>query len=365
MPENMAATDNLQSATDNLADQTRKLDIAAFYTSGDIDKARQMLAGSYKDLYAIKGKFSSSSVYGLFLIFFNHVNMTFNNRIYGIVSNSYVIDDVKTNQNWRSFEKQIEQLLKQGEHDDVLASQIRDELLRGLDFKFANEIKKVMQAGDEIALNHQFQKLAQDRFGFQQMKVSIDFDSTTSLDVELNSISSKKIDANELKRAEEETPEEKPKSQLDDALQGKEVKLILEGNVILSPIKGKDIGEVVVGDRVRIRLNDDNPKSVSLAKAFNAYDGEKIAPITGRVVSIRHQSTGGFKIFAIVAKGIYIRIDEEEESIKVAMDPAVAAQAAASATTPANEGSQFSMPLVILLVIVFSALVGVLLVFIL
>ena len=41
--------------------------------------------------------------------------------------------------------------------------------------------------------------------------------------------------------------------------------------------------------------------------------------ITGRIVSIGHLVNGGYKIFCLIAKGIYVKIEEEEEDIRVAV----------------------------------------------
>ncbi len=69
-----------------------------------------------------------------------------------------------------------------------------------------------------------------------------------------------------------------------------------------------------------ISIIDKSPKASDLLKAFIAFREDGSAkPIAGRIVSIKH--TTDYKVFAIVAKGIYIKIVEEEDFIKVAMDP--------------------------------------------
>ena len=66
---------DLDSAANSLSEQTKKLQIALYYTFGDEDKAKKMVNGTYLDLYVIKGKFSSSSVYGAFVVFLNASHM--------------------------------------------------------------------------------------------------------------------------------------------------------------------------------------------------------------------------------------------------------------------------------------------------
>lgn len=105
-----------------------------------------------------------------------------------------------------------------------------------------------------------------------------------------------------------------------EALKGKEVRLILRGSLILSPISGRDIGLLVVGDRLKVKITDTHQKAMSVLRAFNAIENEEVRPIIGRIVSIRHRADGGYTIFAIVAKGIYVKVEELEENIKVAID---------------------------------------------
>jgi len=357
MSESVDAQESLKNATDNLADQAKKLEIASYYTHGDFEKAKNMLAGTYKDAYAIKINFSSSSVYGAALIFINSIYLTVQS-IYGVVSHSFTVSEIKTNQDWKEFEKQIGANIALGEHDDVLGAHMRDELTNGIIPQFITDLQKLIDAGEEISVNHHFQKLVTNKLGFQNIKIGVDFEQITSLDMELNSTNSKKIDPYELekrKREEENKLKEKENAAAgnDDPLQGKEIKLILNGSLILSPIKGRDIGDLIVGDRVMIKILDKSNKAISLAKAFNAYNDGILKPIAGRIVSIKKISGGGYKIFVIVAKGIFLKIEEEEETIKVAMDPAT------MAADNKSESQPMSVPLIITLVSLFLGLVGI------
>ena len=53
--------ESFESAVSTFSEQTKKLEIASHYTFGDTEKAKQMVSGTYKDLYAIKARFSSST----------------------------------------------------------------------------------------------------------------------------------------------------------------------------------------------------------------------------------------------------------------------------------------------------------------
>jgi len=341
---------NLETAVDSLSKQTKKIDIAAFYTHGDIDRAKQMVAGVYKDLYVLKMIFSTPSASGAAIIFFNHPYSSVTDTS-AIISQSYNIKDMKTSTDWKAFEEIILSHITSGEYDGVMSSQMKERIMSYFSVQLeseskAQELKKLIQSNDQIALNHLFQKFVQDRLGFSNINASVDYERTTSLDMELNSRTSRKIDLSQFQKKEEK--EKGPKIGLDEEdnpLEGKEIKLIRSGGLMLAPIKGKDISLIRVGDRIKICMADRHPKAVSVARAFNAYVEGKILPIGGRIVSIKKKAKSGYEIYAIVAKGIYIKIDEEEENIKIAMDQV---ESAASR----DESSKTYWPVILILIII-------------
>ena len=203
--------DNLYKAADSLSEQTKKFKIASYYTHGDSGKAKEMLAGSYKDIYAIKVKFSASSIYGAFLCFFS---IPYSSLIdsYVIVSQAYGVDDIKTNIGWKVFEKMIEDNLSKGEHDNEYCLKLKDEVSKCFTIQMSTdqralELKRKLELDDEIAVNRIFKKFIIDKLGFLNVNISVDFEQISSLDMELYSISNKKIDLKEIEGKEEEEKE--------------------------------------------------------------------------------------------------------------------------------------------------------------
>jgi hypothetical protein len=315
-------SDILETASEPISDYTKKLDIALFYTNGEEDRARQMVAGTLKDVYVVKGKFSSTSSFGVFIAFFNNQYLTLNS-VYPVISDSFTLKDFKTRTPWIAFEKDISTFMSNNEHDDVLGRQLKNVITSSFGLQFSGELKKLMADKSEIEINRLFQQMVQDRMGFQSVNMVVDIEEVSSLDMELYSITSRKV--TDYKERTEEKKEAEPDIEVDveddrDALKGKEVRLILRGNLILSPISGRDIGLLVVGDRLKVKITDTHQKAMSVLRAFNAIENEEVRPIIGRIVSIRHRADGGYTIFAIVAKGIYVKVEELEENIKVAID---------------------------------------------
>ncbi|MFH0975586.1 MAG: hypothetical protein V1874_07355 [Spirochaetota bacterium] len=320
-------TGQMEKAVDSLTEQKKKLDISMYYTHQDADKAKQMASGTYKDLYVVKAKFSVSTTYGAFLFFFS---IPYSSLIhsYAIMSHSYEVDDLKSNTGWRNFEENMISVNEHGGHDNEMTSKMKTELAQAFSTQKgasqrALELKKYLEANDQIAANNIIKKFIQDKFGFININLSIDYEQTSSLDMELSSKTSNKLDKELVSEAEKKKQEkgtESADADEDIDVDKKDIQLILMGNLVLSPIKGKAISSVETGDRIKINLDTSNSKAITVAKAFKAYEEGKIFPIMGRVVSIRHLSKGGYKIFCLIAKGIYVKIEEEEEDIRIASE---------------------------------------------
>lgn len=312
----------LETAADSLSDYTKKLEIAMFFTNGDEERAKQMLAGNLDDVCVIKGRFSSTQSFGAFIAFFNRYYLTLNS-VYPIISDSFDLKDIKTNVGWKNFEKDIVDFTGKNLHDDVLGRQFKNVFLTTFTVNFAGDLKKLLDGKIEVDINRVFQLMVQDRMGLQGVSMMVDTEFISSFDMETESLTSRKM--MEYKQHQDDLKEGEVDIQVDtdddnEALKGKEVKLVLRGSLILSPINGRDIGLLVVGDRLKVKIVDVHPRAVQVAKAFNAYTEDGIQPITGRIVFMRRRTDGGYTIFVAVAKGIYVKVEEMEESIKVAID---------------------------------------------
>jgi len=307
---------DLKSAANNLSGQTKKFQIALYYTDNE-DRAKRMLNGSYLDLYLIKGRFSSSNIYGAFIIFLNIPNLRVAN-IYTAVSRSFELAEIKTNHDWYSFEQRLVEIAKKRDFDDVITSNVNESLLKSLTTEKINELLQSIEHGGGISLNHDFRQFFSDVTGFKNVQFSLDYEKISSLAMELQSITSTKISDVQLKNQKEDVIVEKI-DDFDDVSQSKGARHIIKGALILSPVSGKEVSELVVGDRVMISIIDRGDEAIEFLKTFRAYkDDGATKPVIGQIVSINH--TTYYKIYAIVAEGVYVKIVEEEGFVKVAMD---------------------------------------------
>ena len=305
-------------------EQVSDLEIALYFTGNNEEAAKEMVSGNYKDQYAVKGIFSSSSISGAFLIFFSLSIQSPTNTY--VVATTHPISGLDSEMDWLSFEKSIVDIYASGKLDGIKTGTVSSALSSGMTFSFNQDLKKIFESSDPVMINYRFKRLLEEKLMVPQLRLAMDFEPLSSLEIELKSSSARKLNLKDLKRRNQE--EEILKETItktrkhDNPLAGKDVKMLFSGKFILSPIKGKNISLLTQGDRVRVFITDKNSKSIKVAQAFNAFDEktQTILPISGRVVSTRFFPKAGYEFYVIIAKGIYLKIMEAQEDIKVSID---------------------------------------------
>jgi hypothetical protein len=319
--------EQLNTALNSLSEQTGKINIALHYVGGDLEKARQMVAGSYRDLYALKAVYTSTAMHGAILIFFNHVYSKIANPFAYVIA-SYATTQLDPSADWRLFEKEMQETMAAGSPDEHLGNALKSKLYESFTFTFARELFRYLEGNNSIAIERAFQKLIQYILNQSRIDVRVEAQQISSLDMELFSATGVKLDSAALiKPGLAEQPKnaaenEKPAGADEIAVGRDGVQLILKASLILAPIKGKDISTLQPGDRVKVSIVDSSPKAVQVAQALNAYQEGNFRPVIARLKSITYNPAAGYTIFAIIAKGIFVKILEEEKNIRVAMDSA-------------------------------------------
>ena len=184
--------DNLDSAVNSLQEQTKKINIALHYTGNDMEKAKLMVAGSYKDLLACKVKFTSSSQYCVFLMFINAVQSRVMDSFF-VVSNDYMVANIDNVQDWRLFEMDIA-TARANITDFRLVNEFKDKIDRAFTSAVCTSIVRLYEK-DTTQLNHILQKTIQECTGLQRVDVSFEISKISSLEMELDAISTRKIDS--------------------------------------------------------------------------------------------------------------------------------------------------------------------------
>ena len=304
------------SNQESITEKTKRIDIALKYTNGDMDKAKLMAMGSMLDVIVIKGKFivEDQDMSGAFLIFFNFIDEYISAIKTQIESNDNLFHKTRIFDTWGIIYKYI---LSNTNEKDILSSEKLDgDIFNSfvqLDV-FPHIQKESIEILSPILLN-----ILKESFESLSINCQIEFEKTNSLELELAGIDVM-VPANKSIADDKESSETKiiydPDSLFGQKITNIEsqAQFIVNGSLVISPVRGKLISEIEQDERIYVLLTDKDSISQKILDTYKSRDIEgNPRPFIGKVVSIiPNEVNKGYIIYVIVAKGIYARIVEEE-----------------------------------------------------
>ncbi len=296
---------------DSLGEKTKQVDIAMKYTRGDIIKAKDMVSGQYLDIMVVKGKFhvEKKGLSGVFLAYFNYMQEYIANVTCIISSKATLFEKTRIFDDWKSMSRDL-QAFK--ESSDIVDSQNFTYFL--IDSFVGYDVFPDVKERNLDDLTKTVTEIIGKSFNADSVKCQIELESTSSLAMDLAGV---KIDVpgSEGQGTVEVVAE-------DDRLRiiESEAKYIVDGTAVLSPVKGKNVSDLISGDKIRVILTGKDMVSEKILRLLNAYDAEGARlPITGRIKAKVPLDKNGFILYALVAKGVLVKI-LEEENVKLMLD---------------------------------------------
>jgi hypothetical protein len=296
---------------DSLGEKTKQVDMAMKYTKGDILKAKEMASGQYLDIMVVKGKFlvESKGVSGVFLAFFNYIQEYIANVTCIMSSKSSLFGKTRVFDDWKSLSRDL-QAFK--ESSDIVDSQNFTYYL--IDSFVGYDVFPDVQERNLDDLTRTVIEIIGKSFNISTVKCQIELEPTSSLAMELAGV---RIDIPGMEGQDiKEIVAEDERIRMIES----EAKFIIDGTAVLSPVKGKNVTDLIVGDKIRVILTGKDMVSEKILKLLNAYDAEGARqPITGRIKGKVPFEKGGYILYALVAKGVLAKIFEEE-NVKLMID---------------------------------------------
>lgn len=297
------------------------------YTDGDMQKAKDMIAGVYTDISVIKLLFRASNVgkYGLVVIFIN-TEKNYLQKFYSVVSKNEQICNEKPYNEWQHFFSTILETTYSELNEIVSTSQLGSAMEKELSPAIVSVLSDKINSNDTVSLNLQFEKMISFIFKTDQIELDIKIEKAGSIFVEEGIFTVEQ----EIKTAIEGEPEIKEdkksvvtKSPVDTTVQEKDKEFIDMGNtlvparLVLSPVKGKWINQLLLGEEVKVKLSDKSPRAVAIADKLGCRVDGKMKSISGSVESIT-KTPRGWLIYITLAPNLVAKILEEED-VKVAL----------------------------------------------
>lgn len=300
---------------DAFSEKTKLMNLAMKYTNGDMERAKFMVSGQYNDVKIIKGKFDieEAGIFGLLIIFINIPNRYIMHTDAFIQTDEHVISKASIFDSWKAFYADLTNFIRIEEANSVPSYEFKVYIANTLEsHNIYSDIESDNLEHLTRILTDMINKFYQN--AFVNCKLSID--NTNSLTMELAD-----IPIHEPKNKLDKESE-RPDGELTEKITAIESKAeyVLNGRIIISPIKGKHISEIKVGEKIKILLTSSDTINKQVAKSLKALsEDNEILPISMRVTEKFPMEKKGYYIYGLIAKNVLVRIIEEED-VKIETD---------------------------------------------
>ncbi len=300
------------SLSESFNEKSKQIDQALKYTDGNMEKAKLMVAGQFNDVVVIKGKFYSdrAKTYGIFYIFANKIKKIVLNLNALLFPNNTIVAKARIFNNWRTYYAEFGDYVSK-EGANVLPSY---DFIRHLSESLHNyDIYVDIEYNNLEILTDKLTDIIKKFYSAPDVLCQIEFEITNSLVLETVNIPMEIPGMNDGEGPDDvESAEAKRMAEIESGAE-----YIIEGRVIISPIRGIDIKEVKSGDKIKVVLTGHDERTTLLSKKLGAVseEGEKL-PVAVRVKDKITLNKGGYFIYGLAAKNVLIRV-YEEENVKI------------------------------------------------
>jgi len=303
-----------------------------------------------ENIVILKARFKSNSLglYGILLLIYNrNHDLDSYNTVVSTYSNLY---NLEPHVSWEKFEETILDVKWKGSYNSSMTGSLMD------------NIKAI--ASDEKLKNQLFEYL--NNYDYDNAEVTI-YDAVNRIIHDKNlilEIGIQEITPEEFKETKEKrgkSPAESEKSPVEDG------SAILPIEPILSPVKGKPLYELKIGDKIMARITPNSDRANYFIDLLDLRSEGSIRPIPCEIIDIKSAGKNApVEMLTQIGPGIYGRCSEEEKQVKLRIyDPLTDGPQVTKVNTkktmqtksPEEKGTSAGMPksnyLIIALFIIF------------
>ncbi|MCX7678055.1 MAG: hypothetical protein N2316_02435 [Spirochaetes bacterium] len=262
-----------------------------------------------ESIFILKGRFKSNSLglYGLLLLIFNrNHDLESYNAVVSTYSNLY---DLEPHAGWEKFEETILDVKWKGSYNSSMTAALMD------NFKAIASDEKLKSQLYEYITNYDYDNT---EVTIYDSVNRILHDKNLILEIGIQEITTEEFIETKEKRAKP-TQTTTEKSPIEDG------SVILPIEPILSPVKGKPLYELKVGDKIIARLIPNSDRANYFIDLLNLRLEGSIKPIPCEIIDIKSGGKNApIEILTIIGPGIYGKCTETEKQVKLRMyDPLV------------------------------------------
>jgi hypothetical protein len=255
-----------------------------------VDKYTVILKGRFKAL--------DTNSFGLFIIFINDDLRTVENLI-AVVSHFSSIYDVEPSLPWYYLEENLINLKWKGDISVNITIDLQNYLESSLDRDRGNELYMLVKNNDSTKIESLLQAILIKPLNDRNIQVD-----TVSEYVSNTEMNIKRAERNKPAAKEEKTQQPQPVEKVKNAV---------DINLVLAPVSGIPVYELMKGDKIMVKINDKLPKGKYYIDMLGARVDGSIIPIPAEVAEIRRNENNEYTILCKINDDIYGRAVETEQ----------------------------------------------------
>lgn len=240
-------------------------------------------------IYVAKVAFSflSLDVHGLLEVFFNGAHYKIE-RINAIVDFNQRVFEVNPSLPWREFEARIIALICERGFNFRLSNDLRRRLDEEINYRKFEEYQLLVKAPGGPGLEDFFRSLLSTLYNAAECKLILETQTISEAEFAERAADEEVVLVDE------------------DGQAAEAAETIIEGELVLAPLFGVPIGELAVGDQVRVRPWEKGKKP-------SPYTKERPEAQLAFIKSVIHDVAFGHTVFAELRPGVLVRCIETED----------------------------------------------------
>lgn len=316
----------------NSSNPANRLEKAKLYCDGDAVKAAQMVEGKFRDIFVLKITFRCTDMrlVGMIAIIINSEKNKLHNY-FPIVTRMENIPSDPTMKPWQEYLLGVFQLTYSNKGELAAAGKLKHELEREFTPALLVALLEKLSSKDQQSIILQFEKIISFALRSNAIEVSVDIERTSSLNVD-ETIDAIKAAIDKAAAKKQEKEPEPVKEVKYDPVSQKDQDIIAKGynligcKFVLSPVKGKLVSQLVPGDKIKVRINDQSAWALQTAEKLGWSKDGRMMPGEAKVHATAKLEQGNLVYIEIAPSLMGKVLEEEEVRVYIADDNSPAAQ---------------------------------------
>ncbi|MBP7901946.1 MAG: hypothetical protein KA015_03915 [Spirochaetes bacterium] len=265
--------------------------------------------------FFIKGRFKAGTqnLFGILSIQFDQNGDILNNHI--VITSFSDIYNISIDDSWKKFEDTVTQYKWKGTYNTSLTNSLYAQLEKlKQDTSYNEQLFSFVSSSDDSGVNVSIYDLLN----------RILHDKQLLLDTRIERVSRDQVLEIKMKKSAYEAEHKAESSKTPSFAYGKDAQVI-SASPILSPVKGKPIYELRIGDRIMIKPDASNQTAQHFIELYHLRLDNRVKPVPAEIVDIKADSkTSPIEIICRINQNYYAKCFEDERQVKLRIyDPRI------------------------------------------